>query len=169
MSGNVQPTSTDGVEEVREPPLGGYWLQWLNSEEGRVAIDPFFDEMDRKHDRRTHYRMRRDASLNRVSPHHSYSLVGEVIPRLPCRPWYNNGDEYDWEDTRQYHQPRVYQEEIDPKNGRTNEDMCYTCLDHKLCTGPVCEARVLMCTYCDSEEGPLGSDRTMRRELYPEK
>jgi len=91
----------------------------------------------------------------KTTPHNTYNLFGDVIPRLPGRPCCNNGDEHDWEDTRRYHQPRVYQEEIDPKNDKANEDMCYTCLNHRLCTGPVCEARVMTCAYCDSDEGPL--------------
>jgi len=144
MSGNGLST----VDNKLATRHGGFQtdcgLKYLNSGEGLVTIDPYVDEMVRKYDRQVQYRLRRDESLSRDDP-----------PRLPCRPWYNNGDENDWEDVRRYHQPRVYQEEIDPKHDTANEDTCYTCMDHRLCTGPVCEATVLRCTYCHSEKGPL--------------
>jgi len=55
-------------------------------------IDPFLTECIRKMDRQVRYWLRRDLSLSRDQP-----------PRLPCRPRYNNDDEHEWEDTRQYH------------------------------------------------------------------
>jgi len=144
MSGSELSTVDDGVEASRGRWKPYYGLQWINSVEGRVAIDPVIEDMERIWQRKARYRLKRDASLSRDDP-----------PRLPCRPWCNNGDEYDWEDTRLYHQPRVYQEEIDPKHHMKIEDICYTCMNHRLCRGPVCEARVIRCTHCDSEKGPL--------------
>jgi len=144
MNCNVLPTIDDKVEPTHEWYRANYGPESLNSKEGRIAIDPYVDEMVRKGDRQDRYRLKRDASLSRDEP-----------PRLPCRPWFNNGDEYDWEDTRRYYQPRVYQEEIDPKHDTVNEDTCYTCMNHRLCRGPVCEATVLTCSYCESEKGPL--------------
>jgi len=109
-----------------------------------VAIDPVVDDIERRGERAERYRLKRDASLSRDKP-----------PRLPCRPWYNNGDEHDWEDERAYHQPRVTQGEVDPKYSEANEEVCYTCTNHRFCRGPVCESRVLTCIYCNSEKGPL--------------
>jgi len=119
-------------------------LQWIQSEEGLVAIDPIIDDIERRWERAVRYRLKRDASLSRDNP-----------PRLPCRPYENNGEQYGYEDTRSYHQPRVCQEEMDPKWDTKNEDTCYTCMNHRLCKGPVCEATVMRCAYCDSEKGPL--------------
>jgi len=51
--------------------------------------------------------------------------------RLPCRPWFNNGDEYEWEDQRKYRQPRVQQNQNDPKHDAANVDVCYTCMNHR--------------------------------------
>jgi len=144
MNRNVLSTIDDEVEPIHELFQADYGLEWLNSEEGQIAVEPFFETMVRKMDRQVRYRLRRDASLSRDEP-----------PRLPCRPWFNNGDEYEWDDVRMYNQPRVSQAEIDPKHAAANVDVCYTCMDHRFCTGPVCEARVLTCTYCDSEKGPL--------------
>jgi len=144
MSVSELTTVGDGGEAShgRWEPYSG--PQWMNSVEGLVSFDPVIDDIIQKGELREKYRLKRDSSLSRDNP-----------PRLPCRPWYNNGDEYDYEDTRQYHQLRVYQEEIDPKHHMDNEDVCYTCINHRLCTGPVCEARVIRCTHCDSEKGPL--------------
>jgi len=110
----------------------------------KKKIEPFWAECIRKYDRQIRCRLRRDLSLSRDQP-----------PRLPCHPWYNNCDEHAWEETRRYHQPRVTQKEIEPKNDAQNVDVCYTCTNHRYCTGPVCEARVLTCAHCESEEGPL--------------
>jgi len=112
--------------------------------EQEKEIDPFFTECICKMDRQVRYRLRREASLSWDEP-----------SRLPCRPLYDNGDERSEEETRQYQQPRVTQDEIDPKHEAENVDVCYTCTNHRFCTGPVCEARVLTCTYCESVEGPL--------------
>jgi len=99
-------------------------------------------------ERQRRYRRRREISLS-----HDQS------PRLPCRPFYDNGDEYMWvepeEEQRTYHQPRVDQGLIPPKGGALDVDVCYTCTNHRYCVGPICEARVVSCYYCNSEKGPL--------------
>jgi len=158
MNRQILYTETEVDDMVRNLFPADYELTWYNSDEGVIAVDPYFMNLIRRFDRQVRYRKRRDESLNRDQP-----------PRLPCRPWYNNGDEYDWEDTRQYHQPRVYQEEIDPKNHMENEDMCYTCMNHRFCTGPVCEARVLTCRHCESEEGPLRVRENKKRAALAKK
>jgi len=117
-------------------------------------VDPFWTEVTRKMNRQVRYRQRRDASLSRDKP-----------PRLPCRPFYNNGDDYDWEDQREYHQPRVTQDQIEPKDDKENEEVCYTCTSHRFCQGPVCESRVLTCDNCASEEGPYRVRYNKERDL----
>jgi len=129
MNRNVLSTVDDEIDAIRGLFPADYGLAWLNSEEGLIAVDPFFVTLVRKMDRQVRYRLRRDASLSRDQP-----------PRLPCRPWFNNGDEHEWEDQRKYHQTRVSQEEIEPKHDAQNVDVCYTCTNHRFCTGPVCEA-----------------------------
>jgi len=49
----------------------------------------------------------------------------------------------------------VPQEQIEPNHEAANEGVCYTCTNHRFCTGPVCGARVLTYRHCESEEGPL--------------
>jgi len=144
MQRNVLYTVEDEDAAIREFfPMMNYKPIHSGKDELEKEIDPFFTECIRKMDRQVRYRLRRDLSLSRDQP-----------PHLPCRPWYNNGDEHAWEETRRYHQPRVTQQEIDPKNDAQNVDVCYTCTNHRYCTGPVCEARVLTCAHCESEKGP---------------
>jgi len=104
--------------------------------------------VDKKLDRQKRYRKRREISLSRDNP-----------PRLPCRPYFDNGDEYmsvdPDEEPRTYHQPRVDQSLIPPRGGVLAIDKCYTCTNHRYCVGPVCEARVVSCYYCNSQKGPL--------------
>jgi len=129
------------------PNAAGSYYEPAHDENDTVKeekVDPFWSECVRKMDRQVRYRQRRDASLSRDTP-----------LRRPCRPWFNNGNEHEWEDQREYLQPREPQEEIDPRHDETNETVCYTCTDHRSCTGPVCGARVLTCMHCESEEGPL--------------
>jgi len=93
------------------------------------------------------YRRIREESMSRDQP-----------PRLPCRPYSDNGDEYLWtcpgQPIKEYQQPRVDQRKIRATT-LPPIDVCYTCMDHRLCLGPVCPARVLTCFYCESKEGPL--------------
>jgi len=104
--------------------------------------------VNRKFERQKRYRRRREISLSRDQP-----------PRLPCRPFFDNGDKYmsvdPEEEPRTYHQPRVEQSLIPPKGGALDIDVCYTCTNHRFCVGPICEARVVSCYYCNSEKGPL--------------
>jgi len=147
MHRNVLYTIVDEEAAVRSLfPFADYGHTHNGNDEQKNEkdIDPFWTECIRKMDRQIRYRLRRDASLSRDQP-----------PRFPCRPWYDNGDEQSGKETRRYQQPRVTQNEIDPKNDAQNVDVCHTCTNHRYCTGPVCEARVLTCAYCESEEGPL--------------
>jgi len=79
-------------------------------------------------------------------------------PRLPCRPWCDNGDEYLWtcpgRKKTPYQQPRVDQRRIKPYSGPECH-VCYTCMDHRLCIGPICPASAFTCFFCRSKEGPL--------------
>jgi len=143
MSGK-EPTTVNGGEEESQEAWEQYDRpQWKECTEDPLAKDPIIMEYVRREDRRIRYRLRRDASLSRDEP-----------TRLPCRPYYNNGDMHEWDDTRLYQQPRVYQEEMDPKHHLENRDTCYTCTNHRLCLGPVCEATASQCEFCDSEQGP---------------
>jgi len=148
MERNVLYTTDDEEAAVRSPFPEAAYEHGHNGNDAEKQeekkIDPFWAECIRKMDRQIRYRLRRDLSLSRDQP-----------PRLPCRPWYDNGDEHTREEQRPYHQPRVEQERIRPKNYARNIDVCYTCTNHRYCVGPVCEARVLTCSYCESEEGPL--------------
>jgi len=163
MYRHILYTEAEVDEMLRKmfPNAAGSYYEHAKDNDGaddEQKTDPFEAEMVRKMDRQVRYRKRRDDSLSR-----------DELPRLPCRPYYNNGDEYEWEDQRLYSQPRVFQEEIDPKHEAANTDVCYTCTDHRLCTGPVCEARVLTCGYCESEEGPLRVRQTKERATLAKK
>jgi len=96
--------------------------------------------------RQIKYRLRREISMSRDNP-----------PRLPCRPWFDNGNEDLWlrpgEAMKEYHQERVKYYEIDyPANNHQN---CYTCVGHRRCDNHLSMARRLTCFFCESEEGPL--------------
>jgi len=143
------------------PDAAGSYYEHAKNNDGaddEQKTDPFWAEMVRKMDRQVRYRKRGDDSLSKDQP-----------PRLPCHTWFNNGDEYEWEDERKYRQPRVQQNEIDPKHDAANVDVCYTCLNHRSCTGPVCEARILTCCYCESEEGSLGVRQDKERAALAKK
>jgi len=95
--------------------------------------------------RQINYRRRREASLARDTP-----------PRLPCRPFQENGpltayDIRNLDQTIQYHQKRI--DDITPRSKTL--DNCYTCVNHRLCDQHLCKATRLTCFYCESEEGPL--------------
>jgi len=95
--------------------------------------------------RQINYRRRREASLARDTP-----------PRLPCRPFHENGilTEYDirnHDQTIQYHQQRI--DDTTPR--RKTMDNCYTCVNHRLCDKYLCKATRLTCFYCESDQGPL--------------
>jgi len=84
------------------------------------------------------------------------SLARDLPPRLPCRPFYLNGQltayeerTYDW--SVQYHQGRLEQLPT-PEN---NLDNCHTCTNHRNCNKDLCNARRLTCYYCESDKGPL--------------
>jgi len=72
------------------------------------------------------------------------SMSRDQPPRLPCRPYSDNGDEYFWtcsgQPEKQYQQPRVDQSKMESPKLPTI-DVCYTCMDHRLCLGPICPAR----------------------------
>jgi len=97
--------------------------------------------------RQQKYRRIREESMSRDQP-----------PRLLCRPYSDKGDGYLWkcpgQPDKQYQQPRVDQSKIQTKELPAIE-VCYTCMNHRLCLGPVCPALVLTCFYCESKEGPL--------------
>jgi len=97
--------------------------------------------------RQIKYRRIRELSMSRDQP-----------PWLPCRPWCDNGDQYLWTSPGRaettYQQPRVDQSQTQTFDLPASF-MCYTCMDHWLCLGPICPARVISCYYCESKEGPL--------------
>jgi len=96
--------------------------------------------------RQIKYRRARELSMSRDQP-----------PRLPCRPWYDNGNERMYlavgEAERDYHQKRLKYYEIDYP--AFHGDDCLTCMDHRLCNGHLCKARRVSCYYCNTKEGPL--------------
>jgi len=92
------------------------------------------------------YRRARELSMSQDQP-----------SRLPCRPWYDNGNTEmwlnTWEAVKEYHQQRVSWYEIDyPIDNLEN---CLTCMDHRKCDDYLCMARRVSCYFCNSEEGPL--------------
>jgi len=96
--------------------------------------------------RQLKYRRARELSMSRDQP-----------PRLPCRPWYDNGDERmylaDGEAEKDYHQKRLKYYEIDYP--AFHGDDCLTCMDHRQCNDHLCRARRASCYYCNTKEGPL--------------
>jgi len=96
--------------------------------------------------RQIKYRRARELSMSRDQP-----------PRLPCRPWYNNGNERMYihvgETEREYHQKRLKYYEIDYP--AFHGDDCLTCMDHRKCNDHLCKARRVSCYYCNTKEGPL--------------
>jgi len=98
--------------------------------------------------RQMKYRRIRELSMSRDQP-----------PRLPVRPWCDNGDEYLWtcpgKGETPYQQPRVDQRRIETPFNVPDTYVCYTCMDHRMCLGPICPPRVLSCYFCNSKEGPL--------------
>jgi len=97
--------------------------------------------------RQIKYRRIRELSMSRDQP-----------PWLPCRPWWDNGDQYLWtcpgSPETLHQQPRVDQHRIESFD-LPDSYVCYTCMDHRMCVGPICPARVISCFYCNSKEGPL--------------
>jgi len=63
----------------------------------------------------------------------------------------------------------VPQAEIEPNHEAANEEVCYTCTNHRFCTGPVCGARVLTCRHCESKEGPLRVRENKKRAALAKK
>jgi len=118
---NYKPIHNGKDELKQEKEIDPFFTECIRKmdRQQEKEIDPFFTECIRKMNRQVRYRLRREASLSRDEP-----------PRLPCRPWYDNGDERSEEETRQYQQPRVTQDEINPKNEAENVDVCYTCTNH---------------------------------------
>jgi len=86
--------------------------------------------------RQIKYRRARELSMSRDQP-----------PRLPCRPWYDNGDEIMWlavgEVEKEYHRKRLKYYEIDYP--AFHGDDCLTCIDHRKCNDHLCRARQVSC------------------------
>jgi len=115
--------------------------------------------LPKKITRQINYRRRREASLARDTP-----------PRLPCRPFHENGPltDYDirnFDQTIQYHQQRI--DDITPRNKTL--DNCYTCVNHRFCDQYLCKATRLTCFYCESEQGPLKVREQTRMKREQEK
>jgi len=91
------------------------------------------------------YRWIRELSMSRDNP-----------PRLPCRPWYDNGSTEMWLNTgevvKEYHKKRVEYYEIDFPISYLED--CLTCMDHRKCDDHLCMARRVSCYFYESEEGP---------------
>jgi len=97
MYRHVLYTEAEVDEMLRKmfPNAAGSYYEHAKGNDGaddEQNTDPFKAVMVRKMEQQIWYRKRRDESLNRDQP-----------PRLPCRPWTNNGDEHDWEEQRSYH------------------------------------------------------------------
>jgi len=133
--------NTDGLHDRIFVERG--WA--IREREDEANMDPNAKNvLPKKITRQINYRRRREASLARDSP-----------PRLPCRPFYENGPLTDY-DERNYDQTTLYhQKRIDDLTQRRTLDDCYTCVNHRYCDQYLCKATRLTCFYCDSEQGPL--------------
>jgi len=110
-------------------------------------------KLPKQTERQIKYRRLREQSLSRDNP-----------PRLPCRPFYENGEktEYsgrNYDSTTKYDQERV--DELPTQTGTLDD--CHTCINYHNCGEDLCRARRLTCYYCRSDEGPLRV-RAKRRE-----
>jgi len=100
----------------------------------------------KKVERQIKYRRIRELSMSR-----------DQAPRLPCRPWYDNGNKEEWlrtgEAVKEYNQKQVGWYEVDYPI--KNLEDCLTCMDHRKCDDHLCMACRVSCYYCNSEEIPF--------------
>jgi len=134
---------------------------WARLErEAEAEMDPNETKvLPKKVTRQINYRRRREASLARDTP-----------PRLPCRPFHQNGiltdyEERNFDQTIQYHQKRL---DSLPSRSKTL-DNCYTCVNHRLCDHYLCKATQLTFFYCDSDQGPIKIREQTRMKQEQEK